>query len=88
MLELPGAQRPSVKVEVRMKDGRILSESTNEPKGDPGNPMTEDEIISKFYSNIEYSQKIGSNKAKQLLSRIQHIQELNDINKMTSLIIK
>ena len=36
------------KVEVHLKDGRILNASTDYPKGDPQNPLTPDEVIAKF----------------------------------------
>lgn len=40
-------QRWIGKVEVMMTDGRTLAARVDEPKGDPGNPLSRDEIEAK-----------------------------------------
>ena len=50
--ELPEADLYCSKLQVTMKDGKEYIEYADVAKGDPvGNPMTKEEIISKFWHN-------------------------------------
>lgn len=48
------------KVKVKTKDGRELSAFVNDPKGDPGNTLTRDEIEAKVKRLVSYN-KAGTN---------------------------
>jgi 2-methylcitrate dehydratase PrpD len=86
--ELYGADILSAKVEVKMKDGRVFSEFTDAPKGDPAkNPMTKNDIIEKFWRNVEFSQTISHDNAKKLLNLIENLEELDNVNRLVKLLV-
>lgn len=41
-------ERRFARAEIRLRDGQVLNSSPREPRGDPGDPLSQDEIIDKF----------------------------------------
>ena len=88
VLKLPGAQELSAKLVLKMKDGRELSESTDTPRGDVlKNPMTREEIIDKFFTNITYSKSIGEDKARRLLDLLIELEKVDDVGNIIGLLV-
>ena len=80
--QLPGVERELLyaSLKVIMNDGKQYEKLIDSPKGEPlRNPLTKDEIIGKFFSNLEFSQKIGPAKGKKLLSLLDRLEEMEDI---------
>jgi 2-methylcitrate dehydratase PrpD len=48
-------KQTSARVEITMADGRIIEGVVHEPKGDPCNPLTDDEVSDKFMSLTNFS---------------------------------
>lgn len=67
------ANRPAV-LEVYLKDGRCITGRTDFPKGDYRNPLSKDELRSKFNKLITSS--LGANKAEQLYNQIMSIEKI------------
>ena len=66
--ELPGAIFQSAELKIIMKDGRQFSEFTDSPKGNSvNNPISKDEIIAKFWANVEFSQTVTRKNADQII---------------------
>jgi len=87
-VELPNAGRRSVEVVVKMKDGRVFSEYTDAWKGDPlKDPLFKEEIINKFWRQVDFSQTVSSDKAARLLDLIERIETLDNVKKMTELLV-
>lgn len=83
LAELSGAEGLSAKVEVKKKDGRVFSEFTNTPKGDPiSNPMSRDEIIAKFWTNVDFSQMVSKDNAEKLLKLLERLEEVDSVNEI------
>lgn len=83
--QLPGVERELLyaNLKIIMNDGNQYEKFTDSPKGEPlRNPLTKDEIIDKFFSNLEFSQKISPSKAKKLLSLLDRLEELEDITEI------
>jgi len=73
---------------VTLKDGRKLTETVTKVKGDPlSNPMTREDILAKFWTNVEFSGKISRQKATELLKTIDKLEELDSIRKLVSLLV-
>jgi 2-methylcitrate dehydratase PrpD len=73
---------------VRLKDGRNLTESVVNVKGDPlTNPMTRDDIITKFWVNVDFAQKISRKKAEELLDKLLNLEKLDSVRKLIPLMI-
>jgi 2-methylcitrate dehydratase PrpD len=76
------------RVTVTLKDGRKLTESCNKVKGDPiNNPMTHDDILAKFWTNVDFSKKISKKKATELLDKLQNLEKLDSVKKLIPLLV-
>lgn len=71
-------------VDIYMNDGTIYSEESIGAKGDPVNPLSYEEIVSKFCSLTENI--ISSEKQQQIIDLVKNIEDIDDIGKLTSLI--
>ena len=86
--KLPGAPELSAKLVLKMKDGRELSESTDAPRGDAlRNPMTREELIEKFFININHSKSITEDKARRLLDLLVDLEKVDDIGNIVGLLV-
>jgi 2-methylcitrate dehydratase PrpD len=63
------------KVTVTTTDGRVLHGRVDEPKGDPGNTLSRDEIASKLHRLAAFSGAATEGEAAQLLGGAWHIAE-------------
>ena len=63
-------------VEVVMKDGRILSDKVEYPKGEPENPLTAEENLIKFLSMTDHA-GIAEDKAISIFNELTKAQEPN-----------
>lgn len=70
-------ERPS-KVVVHLKDGKELFATSNFRKGDPENPLTEEEIIHKFMELSHH--KLKPNKQKEIIEWALHIEAENTLS--------
>ena len=87
--QLPGVERELLyaKLKVTMNNGEQYERLTESPKGDPlGNPLSKDEIINKFFSNLEFSKKIDIGKGEKLLSLFDGLEELGNIEQIIHLL--
>ena len=65
------------KVTVRTKDGRELTDEVLYPKGNPSNPMTEDEFKAKYMDMA--SRVIGEAQADELYNRARQLESVADL---------
>jgi len=71
-----------------LKDGRKLTESVVNVKGDPqNNPMTHDDILAKFWTNVDFSGKINKKKAAELLGVLQNLEKVDSVRKLIPLLV-
>ena len=78
----------SAKLEVNMNDGRKLYGFTDAPKGDQvKNPMTKDEIIAKFWTNVEYSKTVTRKNSEKVLNLLKKLEELGSLSKIVKLLV-
>jgi 2-methylcitrate dehydratase PrpD len=87
--QLQGVERELLcaKIIVTMDTGEQYEKLVESPKGDPlGNPLSRDEILNKFLSNLEFSKKIDTLKAKKLISLLDRLEELENINEVINLL--
>jgi len=86
--ELPGAIFQSAELKIIMKDGRQFSEFTNSPKGNSvNNPISKDEIIAKFWANVEFSQTVTRKNADRLLKLLGNLEELDQVDRIIKLLV-
>jgi 2-methylcitrate dehydratase PrpD len=73
---------------VTLKDGRKLTETVTKVKGDSlNNPMTHDDILAKFWMNVDFSKKISKKKAAQLLDTLLNLEKVDSVRKLVPLLV-
>ncbi len=73
---------------VTLKDGRKLTETVTRVKGDPfNNPMTHEDILAKFWVNVEFSKKLNKKKAAQLLDNLLNLEKVDSARKLIPLMV-
>ncbi|MGD0917166.1 MAG: MmgE/PrpD family protein [Thermodesulfobacteriota bacterium] len=86
--ELSGASFQSAGLKIIMKDGKEFSEFTDTPKGhSTKNPMSKDEIIAKFWTNVEFSQTVTRKNADRLLTLLGNLEELDQVDRIVELLV-
>jgi 2-methylcitrate dehydratase PrpD len=76
------------RITVTLKDGRKLTETVVNVKGDPlTNPMTYEEIIAKFWLNVDFTQKISRKKAEELLDKLLNLDKLESVRELIPLLM-
>jgi len=72
-------QRWIGKVTVQTRDGRILKGRVDEPKGDPGNTLSRQEITDKALRLAQYSQGASAEEMQTAINKIWNIASLDQI---------
>jgi 2-methylcitrate dehydratase PrpD len=65
------------RVTVRTKDGRELTDEVLYPKGNPQNPLTEDEFAAKFMNMA--ARVLGQDQASELYQRARQLERADDV---------
>ncbi len=78
----------AAKLTVTLKNGLEFTESCEAVKGDPQtNPMSKEEIIAKFWTNVEFSERISKQKATELLQMLEYLDKLDSVKKLIPLLV-
>jgi 2-methylcitrate dehydratase PrpD len=73
---------------VTLKDGHKFTETVTKVKGDPlSNPMTHDDILAKFWVNVDFSKNVSKTKATQLLDNLLNLEKLPSVRKLIPLLV-
>ena len=70
------------KVTVETTDGRTLAARVDEPKGDPGNTLSHDEIDEKARRLIGYGRGVGADEVDALMARLWGIAEAETVGRL------
>lgn len=76
-------QKSPAIVEIITKDGSVYTEKVDFPKGEPENPLSENELKEKFISLATYADKTEA-EAKEIIKCVWNIE--NDLNKLFDLL--
>src|SRR5262249_47830015 len=71
------------RVTVRTTDGRELTDEVLYPKGNPANPLTEDEFEAKFMNMA--ARVLGHDQASELYQRARQLQRTDDVAELAPL---
>lgn len=84
--EAEGDTRYSSRIKMRLKDGRELSAYEPYPKGSPKNPMSKEELRTKF---LRLTQDIIERKqAEHIIEIVDRLEKLNDLRDLTKLLLR
>lgn len=71
-------------VTIKLKDGRELSHEVAIPKGDPPNPMTEEELALKYRDCASFV--LSPQETQKSLEMVSHLEDLKDITQLMELL--
>lgn len=69
-------------VEVTLQDGTVLQHRVEGPKGEPDNPMTDDELTTKFLGLAELA--VGRSRAEELNGMLTNLEDLTSLRDLTA----
>lgn len=72
-------------IDIRMKDGRTISGMADFGKGSPANPMSYDEVSTKFLECAEFA-RWDMGKAREVVGMVAEFERLADIRKLMALV--
>ena len=73
----------TAEVDIVMADGSAYHARCDVPRGDIyKSPMSEKEVLDKFYGNIEFSQTLSRVDADRVVERVSRLEELDDIGEL------
>ena len=64
-------------VSLKLKDGTILTRRVDQPKGNPENPLSREELLDKFRSCASLS--LNRDSIKRVIEKVLNIEKLNSI---------
>jgi len=68
------------RVTVQTTDGRTLNAAIDEPKGDPGNTLSRDELEDKFRRLVQFSDARSADEAGALIEGVWQLRELQQLD--------
>jgi 2-methylcitrate dehydratase PrpD len=87
MADLTEGNMESGRVKVIMKDSREFDRFTEIAKGDPRNPISREELLAKYWMNIEFSHTISKKNAEKVLKMVEDLENLDSVKKLVDLLI-
>ena len=87
MAELTEGKPESAGLKVIMTDGRVLEKFVEIARGDPQNPISREEILNKFWHNIEFAGTITKENAEKILRIIDEIEKIDSIRELINLVV-
>lgn len=76
-------QRWLGRVQVTLKDGRVLEGAIDEPKGDPGNSLSRSELEEKFSRLVAFSSALNPVQTNLLIERVWSLDNDTDLVTLT-----
>jgi 2-methylcitrate dehydratase PrpD len=77
----------AARIQVRTKDGKVYVKRVDHPKGDPTNPMTFDDIVTKFWDCAELSAKpIDRENLKEVVDLIVRLEKVENVTSVIKLL--
>jgi hypothetical protein len=77
-----------MEVKVRMKDGREFSEVGAMRRDWTQKPTPREEILAKFWHQVEFSKTISKKNAEKLLGLLDRLEQVDNVNRIVELMLK
>ena len=77
-----------VELEVKLKDGRVISEYIREAHGEPTNPLSRDALIGKFTEQLEFTQRVSKQDGEKIIEMGEKLEGVNNVAEFARLAVK
>ena len=85
--DLPAGKR-GFALTVRTKDGAEYVAESQIARGEiPGNPLSRDELLAKFWDNVEFADRLKKDNVERLLHLLEDLDGLDNISEVTQLLV-
>jgi 2-methylcitrate dehydratase PrpD len=78
------AGRPTARVEVALRDGRVLTQTTTAVRGDAENPVGRETLVEKFLALA--SPTLPADRARRVVQVVAELHTLKDVRDLTELL--
>ena len=85
--EAAGYDKMTTIIEIRLKDGRVITGRADFGKGSPANPMSFDEVADKFRECAEYA-RFAKDKAERVADMVRALEAVGDVRELAALLSK
>jgi 2-methylcitrate dehydratase PrpD len=82
--ERAGYDKMTTILHIHLKDGKVISGRADFAKGSPANPMSYEEVATKFRGNAAFAQW-PTTKADAMVEAVRHLENLDNIGKLLAL---
>jgi 2-methylcitrate dehydratase PrpD len=79
-----GPDRPTARVSIELRDGRLLTRETAIVHGDTANPRPRHELEAKFTALA--SEALGAGRAQEVVALVARLEQLEDVRELTALL--
>ena len=84
---IPDVEFEAAQLRLIMNDGREFVESQKIARGDPLNPISKDDILAKFWTNVEFNGRISKEKATKFLQIVENLEEVDSVGRLIPLLV-
>lgn len=85
--DLPAGKR-GFALTVRTKDGQEYYAESEIARGEiPGNPLSRDQLLAKFWDNVEFANKLNKGDVEKLLGLLEDLDHLDSVGEVTRLLV-
>jgi 2-methylcitrate dehydratase PrpD len=85
MKEKQGSKPMSIRLQIKMRDGREYIEDRGASRDWITNPISKSKILEKFWHQIEFSKTVSEKNARQVLDLVDNIEQVDDISRIVRL---
>ena len=77
-----------VELEVQLKSGRNLVEYVPVALGEPANPLSRDQLVAKFMTQVDFSRLIARAEAEKLVALLDRLEDVEDVTRIVELAVR
>ena len=77
----------SVKIRVKMTDGREFTESKGPPREWVKTPITKEKILQKFWHQVDFSKTVSQKNAQKVLDLIDNLESVKDVKQIIRFLV-
>lgn len=85
---LPLGNNQASRLTVTLKDGRVLAQYRDAPRGWLVNPVTPAEVREKFWRNLAYSKQISREQGQQALDLLDRLEAVTDVSCLVPCLVR
>jgi 2-methylcitrate dehydratase PrpD len=83
--EAEGPRRKLTRLQVRLKDGRVLERTQEGPRGSPLDPMSPEELRERFRNSC--ASVLSPQRQEQVLAMVDKMEDVDDVKELPSLLV-